>query len=95
MSGKRPDFDVVMQKKTQGSERGPSARVGAAWRITKRDTGDDTGGISIEINVPVVMSPGWRLALWPSRDNTRSTHDNKAASTPPPADEFGDDDIPF
>lgn len=93
---KLPDYDVVMEQRTEGDQRGPRQNVGAAWKIIKRD-GSDTGGINISINLPVQMSPDWRLTLWPRRDNGGGQRRAPSQPTqePNPPDEFGDDDIPF
>lgn len=91
----RPDFRLVVSPKydKQSNEKQVSTRIGAAWKIQKEGR---TVGLNIKIDraiPPFLISSDYDLTLWRNDDENRAAP--RATTTPPPADEFGDDDIPF
>ena len=98
----QPHFRLVVSPKyDKNAEKSPGTRIGAAWKIEK-----DGGVIGLNIKLdrgmpPMLLSSDFDLTLWKNDERGQGGGggggnyggDRKPAT--PPADDFGDDDIPF
>lgn len=93
MSSKQPDWRLTVAKRynPNDDERPRSVRIGAAWNIEK-----DGHVIGVNLRIddgvpPLLLTSAYDLTLWRNDDKPRGSR----PAEKPPADDVGDDEIPF
>jgi hypothetical protein len=97
--GRRPDFDVcVSERPTDREAKRFYRKVGSAWRSDK----GDAISIKLDVGTAIVGMAGVDVSLFPVRDRDGSQRGGGGPGPAPsgggdsfPADNFGDDQIPF
>jgi uncharacterized protein (DUF736 family) len=72
MAGRKPDYRVVIP---QDNGRGKTNyfKVGAAWRNSNKETGDESIGLQINVGVPILLQPDSKLVLFENKDEEDSS----------------------